>query len=82
MATKKLLDENNPENTVVYIAFTSPKDPEHGEYECVGALVRDEKDMVRVAFSTKNDVTEEYIHIQRPDILSIEILKEPIMEMK
>ncbi|MGB2580691.1 MAG: hypothetical protein WBC83_03275 [Minisyncoccia bacterium] len=74
MAIKKLLNENNQENTVVHVVFTSPKDPKREEYECVGALVVDEKDMVRIAFSTKNDVVEEYIDIQRADIVGIDVV--------
>lgn len=74
MTIKKQYNKNNPENTVVHVVFVSPKDPKREEYECVGALVRDKKDMIRVAFSAKNDVVEEYIDIQRPDIVSINVL--------
>lgn len=74
MATKKLCEENTLENTVVHIVFVSPKYPELGEYECVGALVRDEKDMVRVCFNAKNNVVEDYLDIQRADIVSIDIV--------
>lgn len=74
MTIKKQYSKNNPENTVVHVVFVSPKDPKREEYECVGALVRDKKDMIRVAFSAKNDVVEEYIEIQRPDIVSINVL--------
>jgi len=80
MATKKLCDKNNQESTVVHVVFTSPKDPKRDDYECVGALVMDEKDMVRVAFSTKNDAVEEYIDIQRVDIISIDIVDPSKME--
>lgn len=74
MTAKKQHNENNPENIVVHVVFVSPKDPKREEYECVGALVRDEKDMVRIAFSAKNDIVEEYLDIQRSDIMSIDVL--------
>lgn len=74
MTTRKLQAKNNQENIVVHVVFTSPKDPKREEYECVGALVMDEKDMVRVAFSTKNDVVEEYVDIKRADIVSVDVV--------
>lgn len=74
MTKRKPQDKNDLENIVAHIVFISPKHPELGEYECVGALVRDEKDMVRIAFSAKNDIVEDYLDIQRADIVSIEIL--------
>lgn len=74
METKKLRDENNQENTVVHVIFTLPKDPKREEYECVGVLVRDDTDMVRVAFNMKNDVVVDFIDIQRVDIVSIDVV--------
>lgn len=74
MITKKQHNKNNSGNTVVHVVFVSPKDPKREEYECVGALIVDKKDMVRVAFNAKNGVVEEFIDIQKVDMVSIEIL--------
>lgn len=74
METKKLRNENNPENIIVHIVFVSSKHPELGEYECVGALVRDEKDMVRVCFNAKNDQVVDYLDIKRAEIISIDVV--------
>lgn len=74
MKINKLLDENNPENTVVHVVFVSPKDPRREQYECVGVLTREEKDMIRVVFNAKNDVADEFIVIQKADIVSIHVV--------
>lgn len=71
MITKKLLDENNPENTIVHVIFRGKLNE---EYECAGVLMREEKDIVRVAFSAKNDKVVDYVDIKRSDIISIDIL--------
>lgn len=74
METKKLRNENKLENIIVHIVFVSSKHPELGEYECVGALVMDEKDMIRVCFNAKNDQVVDYLDIKRADIVSIDVV--------
>lgn len=68
---KKLLDENNPENTVVHIILRAS---DNEEYECVGVLMREEEDFIRVVFTAKNDKVVDYLDIKRSDIISIGIL--------
>ncbi len=68
---KKLLDENNPENTVVHVVLRAS---DNEEYECVGVLMREEKDLIRVVFTAKNDKVVDYLDIKRSDILSIDIV--------
>lgn len=74
MEIKKLRNENNPENIIAHIVFVSSKHPELGEYECVGTLIRDEEDLVRVCFNAKNDQVVDYLDIHRVDIISIDII--------
>lgn len=70
MSVKKLLDEHNPENTVVSVVFNA----ENEEYECVGVLTKESDEMIRVAFSAKNDTTVDYLDIPQTDIVSIDVV--------
>ncbi|MCR4306740.1 MAG: hypothetical protein NUV42_02105 [Candidatus Yonathbacteria bacterium] len=69
---KKLLDKNNPENTVVRVVL---RGPDKKEYECVGVLVREKKNMVRVSFNAIDDVVKDYLDIEKKDILSIDTVE-------
>jgi len=68
---KKLLDENNPENTLVRVVL---RGDDNEEYECVGVLFKEEEDMVRVVFNAKDDKVVDYLDIKRSDIISINVL--------
>jgi hypothetical protein len=68
---KKMLDKNNPENTVVYVIFRGKFNE---KYECVGVLIREEKNSIRIVFNVKNDKVVDYVDIKRVDVISIEIL--------
>ena len=70
---KKLLDKNNPENTVVHVVMHEEKDNDT-EYECVGVLMKEEGDTIEIAFNAKNDVVVDDVKIKRSDILSIDIV--------
>jgi len=67
---KKLLDENNPENTVVRVVFRGRFNE---EYECAGVLMREEDDLIRVAFNAKDDKVIDFLDIKRSEIVSIDI---------
>ncbi|MBI2046211.1 MAG: hypothetical protein HYT28_02230 [Parcubacteria group bacterium] len=72
---KKLLDKNNPENTVVHVVMRG-KDKK--EYECVGVLMEETDDIIRVAFNAKTinkdeDEIIDDIKIKRSDIINIDI---------
>lgn len=71
MATKKLLDEHNPENTVVHVVF---RGSDNKEYECIGVLMREGEGTIRVAFSAKDDKVVDFLDIKRSDIISIDIM--------
>lgn len=73
MATKnkKLLDKSNSKNTIVHVAFNGKFNE---EYECVGVLIKDEKNFIRIAFNAKNDKVIDYLDIKRSDIISINVL--------
>ena len=71
LPTKKILDKNNPENTVVHLVL---RDDNNEEYDCVGVLVREEEQEIRVAFSAKNDKVVDFLDIKRPEIVSINIV--------
>lgn len=71
MTIKKLLDENNPENTVAHVVLHGD---DNEEYECIGVLVRDEDDMIRVAFTAKDDQIVDYLDINRSEVVSINVV--------
>lgn len=75
--TKKLLDKNNPENTIAHVIFRGRFNE---EYECAGVLMREEKKHIRVAFNAKNDVVKDYVDIKKSKIISIEVLKHSDIE--
>lgn len=68
---KKILDENNPENTIVRVIFFGS---DKNKYECVGVLTKDEENLIRVAFNAKDNVVVDYLDIKRKDIVKIEVL--------
>jgi hypothetical protein len=68
---KKLLNGNNPENTAIHVTFNGKFNE---EYECVGVLVREEKDFIRVAFSAKDDKVTDYVDIKRSDIIGTNLI--------
>lgn len=71
MIIKKLLDENNPENTIVHVVLRAS---DNEEYECVGALMREEEETIRVAFNAKNDEVVDFLDIKRSEIVSIDVV--------
>jgi len=71
MTAKKLLNKNNPENTIARVVFHNSFNE---EYECAGVLMREKKDLIRVAFGAKNDKMVDYLDIKRSDIKSIDII--------
>ena len=74
---EKILNENNSENTVVYVVFRA-SDKE--EYECAGVLMREEKDSIRVAFNAKNGKIKDWLDIKQTDIISINVLDSSVIE--
>lgn len=73
MTPKKLLDENNSENTIVHVVMHGEK-ADDAEYECVGVLMEENKNIIRVAFNAKNDKVVDDLKINRSNIISIEVL--------
>lgn len=74
---QKILDENNTENTIVHVVLRAS---DNEEYECVGVLMKDEEDLIRVGFNAKNDVVVDYLDIKRLDIISINVLNSSDIE--
>lgn len=70
---EKLLNNNNPKNTVVRIILLGD---DNEKYECVGVLTKETASMIRVSFNAKNDVVMDYLDIKRKEIISIDILNE------
>jgi len=70
MEKKKIESENN---VIVYIKMF-----EEGsiEYECVGVLMEDEEDYVRVAFSSQNNTVKDDLIIKRDKIIEIKVIDE------
>ena len=76
---QKLLDENNPENTIVHVVMREDKSSDT-EYECVGVLMEENENMVRVAFNAKNDKVVDDLVIPRLDVISINVLDPSTLE--
>ncbi len=74
MTIKKILNENNPENTIVHVVFYFKFNEKREECECVGVLVREDVNSIRVAFNAKKDETVDYLDIERSDIINIDVL--------
>lgn len=68
---KKLLDPNNPENTIVRVVFRGSAGD---EYECAGVLVREERDVIRVAFNAVNDDVVDFLDINREDLIDMQVV--------
>ncbi len=70
----------NDTNTVVKIVVCTDDAEKNGEnsgvveYECIGVIVKDEKDLVRIGFTAKNDEVIDYLDIKKSDIVSIETI--------
>ena len=71
MATKKILSKDNPSNTFVHVVL---RDRDNNRYDCVGVLVREDDDMIRVTFTAKDDTVVDYLDINRSEILSMDIV--------
>ena len=76
---QKLLDENNPENTIVHVVMREDKSSDT-EYECVGVLMEENENMVRIAFNGKNDKVVDDLVIPRLDVISINVLDPSTLE--
>jgi hypothetical protein len=68
---EKILNKDNFENTVARVIFRAD---DNEEYECVGVLIKEEKDSIRIAFNSKNDKVKDYLDIKRLDIINIDVL--------
>lgn len=74
---KKLLDENNSENTVVHVIL---RGSDNEEYECAGVLIKEDEATIRVAFNAINDKVKDYLDIKKSDIISINTLNSSDIE--
>lgn len=68
---QKLLDENNPSNTVVRVIVRAE---DNQEYECIGVLLKEEENSIRIVFTAKDDQVVDFLDIKRSDIVSIEVI--------
>ncbi len=68
---KKILDKNNSENSIIHVVLRAD---DNKEYECVGVLMKEEKDTIYIAFNAKNDEVKDYLPIKKVDIISINIV--------
>ena len=59
------------ENAIVYVKMWGE---DGNEYECVGILMKDESQYIRIAFNAHNDVAKDDLVIQKKDIIHIRIL--------
>ncbi len=68
---KNFLDKNNPENIIVHVVLRATGK----EYECVGVLMSETENMIRVSFNAKDDKVKDYLDIKKSDVVSLNILK-------
>ena len=71
---KRILNEDSRENTLVHVVM---RGSDGEEYECVGVLMREDEDTIRIAFNAKDDVVVDYYDIQKRDVISIEVIDVP-----
>lgn len=67
----KFLHKNDFENVIVKIIFTAISKNKKEKYQCVGVLVRDDKEVVRIGFNAINDNVKDYLDIKKVDVLDI-----------
>ena len=67
----KLPQTTQTENTIVHVTFTGA---DRVEYECVGVLIRDEAELIRVAFNAVHDHVRDFLDITRTDIISMQVV--------
>lgn len=67
---KKILNKNNTENTIVNVVFRYLNE----NCECIGVLIKEEKDSIRIVFNAKNDKATDYLDIEKINIININIL--------
>ncbi|VAW25291.1 hypothetical protein MNBD_BACTEROID04-1998 [hydrothermal vent metagenome] len=68
---KKILNKSDSENVITRIVL---QDESKKEYELIGILMKEEKDMIRVAFNAKDDEVIDYLDIKKSNVVSINIL--------
>lgn len=68
---KKLLKENKEENTIVRAMIRIKEE----SYECVGVLVKEEKENLRIAFTAKEGTVKDHIDLKRKEVVSIEVIE-------
>lgn len=73
---KKIFLKNKSENTIVRVSMYADSSKKGKVYECTGVLMREEKDMIRVAFSAMDEKVIDYVDIDKSNILSVETVKQ------
>ena len=70
---KKLLSKTDTENVIVHAIF---KNIPGKKCECIGVLMRDDKDGIEVAFNALEDRVIDSINISRSRLLSLKVVDE------
>jgi|CXWL01.1.fsa_nt_gi hypothetical protein len=65
---KKFNPDQHADNIVVEVMFMGPDD---NEYRCVGVIVRENDEMIRVCFTARDDEVADHLDIKNEDILLI-----------
>lgn len=68
---KKYYPQNKKTDTVVEVCFLSPKKEKH---ICVGVLIKESEESVRIGFNAKNNKLVDFIDIYNKNILDIKEL--------
>ncbi len=68
---KKILKDDFMENILVHVVLC---DYNKEEYECIGVLIKEDTDTIRVAFNAKEDNVIDYLDIKKINIVNIDII--------
>lgn len=68
---KKYYPQNKKTNIVVEVCFLSPKKEKH---MCVGVLINESEESVRIGFNAKNDKLVDFIDIPNKNIIDMKEL--------
>lgn len=65
-------------NEIVYLKI---KGSDGKFYECVGVIMHEDKEKIRIAFNAHNDVAEDYIEILKVDIVCRKKVSDKLIEV-
>jgi uncharacterized protein YutE (UPF0331/DUF86 family) len=78
MKQNTLTNHNDDDNKVIEISILE----EDGQlYNCAGVLVKENSDVLEIAFSARNNIIHDYLEIKKEYIKNIRFIKEDDINM-